>query len=328
LIVYHAAMLIDLAYTIAGFVLLTWGADRFVSGAGSVARLLGVPPLLIGLTVVGFATSAPEILVSISAASEGLTGMAVGNALGSNIANIGLVLGMTALIKPISGELSGALRKEMPLLVLLTPATLVLFLDQSLDLLDAIILLTALAAFLIWMTRTGMRISRSDPVAVDLENQSHTDLSPAMAVFWLIVGFAVLLAGANLLVTGAENLARAFGMSNLAIGLTVVAVGTSLPELAVSVVAAWKGDSSIAIGNVIGSNVFNLLAVVGAAGLVNPAEVDASVLTLHYPVMIVFTVALLRIAYNPLGKTGLGRGMGFCLLAAFVAYQVAVIIGS
>jgi len=147
------------------------------------------------------------------------------------------------------------------------------------------------------------------------------------AGLWLLVGFGALLLGADLLVEGASSLARSFGVSDLVIGLTVVAIGTSLPELAVSVVAALRGDSSIAVGNVIGSNVFNLTAVVGAAGLVHPAVLDPSVLTLHYPVMIVFTIALLRIAYNPFGKTGLGRVMGGCLLAAYIAYQAIVLTG-
>jgi cation:H+ antiporter len=319
-------MLLNIFFILAGFALLMWGADRFVSGAGSLASALGVPPLLIGLTVVGFATSAPEILVSISAASSGLTNMAVGNALGSNIANIGLVLGITVLITPISGELSSTLSKEMPLLVLLTPATLILFLDGSLDMTDAIILLTGLVVFLFWMTRTGIKLT-SDPLDTEIEDEFniHLDLRPA--ILWLLVGFLALILGANLLVTGAEFLARTWGLSELVIGATIVAVGTSLPELAVSVVSAYRGDTSIAIGNVIGSNVFNLLAVVGVAGLVNPSEVDDTVLTLHYPVMILLTIALLRIVYNPFGKKGLGRLMGFGLLTSFLAYQGFLLSG-
>jgi cation:H+ antiporter len=320
-------MLLNIFFILAGFALLVWGADRFVSGAGSLASALGVPPLLIGLTVVGFATSAPEILVSISAASAGLTNMAVGNALGSNIANIGLVLGITALITPIRGELSSTLSKEMPLLVLLTPATLILFLDGSLDLADAIILLTGLVVFLFWMTRTGIKLNASDPLDAEIEDELnlHLDLRPA--ILWLLVGFLALILGAKLLVTGAEFIAQTLGLSELVIGATIVAVGTSLPELAVSVVSAYRGDTSIAIGNVIGSNVFNLLAVVGVAGLIHPAAVDESILTLHYPVMILLTIALLRIAYNPFGEKGLGRLMGFCLLTTFLAYQGFLLSG-
>jgi cation:H+ antiporter len=321
-------MLLDLVYIIAGFGLLIWGADRFVAGAGATASILGVPPVLIGLTVVGFATSAPEILVSISAASQGLSSMAVGNALGSNIANIGLVLGLTALITPIGATLSTTLRKEIPILILLTPATMVLFLDGSLDLLDGLILMSGLVVFLVWMTRMGIRLNASDPLTAELTDEVPTDLSWGKAGLWIVVGFGALLLGATLLVNGAENIAQFMGISDLVIGLTIVAIGTSLPELAVSVVSALKGDTGIAVGNIIGSNVFNLLAVVGVAGLINPIELDPSVLTLHYPVMIVFTIVLLRIAYNPFGKAGLGRIMGFCLLAAFLAYQTILLTGS
>jgi cation:H+ antiporter len=321
-------MLLDLVYIIAGFGLLIWGADRFVAGAGATASILGVPPVLIGLTVVGFATSAPEILVSISAASQGLSGIAVGNALGSNIANIGLVLGLTALITPIGGTISVTLRKEIPILILLTPATMLLFLDSSLDLLDGLILMSGLVIFLVWMTRMGIRLNASDAIAAELIDEVPTNLGWGKAGLWIAVGFAALLIGATLLVNGAENVAQRMGISDLVIGLTIVAIGTSLPELAVSVVSALKGDTGIAVGNIIGSNVFNLLAVVGVAGLINPIELDPSVLTLHYPVMIVFTLALLRIAYNPFGKAGLGRIMGFCLLSAFFAYQTILLTGS
>jgi cation:H+ antiporter len=321
-------MLLDLVYIIAGFGLLIWGADRFVAGAGATARILGVPPLLIGLTVVGFATSAPEILVSVSAATQGLSDMAVGNALGSNIANIGLVLGITALITPIRGTLPTTLRKEIPILILLTPATMLLFLDGSLDLRDGFILIAGLVIFLIWMTRMGIRLNTSDSIAAELVDELPPKLSGGKAGLWIAVGFVALLVGATLLVDGAENIAQYLGISELVIGLTIVAVGTSLPELAVSVISALKGDTGIAIGNVIGSNVFNLLAVVGVAGLINPIALDSSVLTLHYPVMILFTLVLLRIAYNPFGKGGLGRIMGFCLLTAFLAYQATLLTGN
>jgi cation:H+ antiporter len=320
-------MLFYLAYTIAGLGLLVWGADRFVAGASAAASILGVPPLLIGLTIVAFATSAPEILVSVSAASRGLSDMAVGNAIGSNIANIGLVLGTTALIAPIRGELSATLTKQMPVLILLTPATMLLFLDGSLDLRDALILLSGLAIFLVWIARMGLQLSAADPLAAELAHEAPHKLSRGQAGLWLVIGLVALLAGANLLVINAENLARYFGITDLVIGLTIVAIGTSLPELAVSIVSALKGDTGIAIGNIIGSNVFNLLAVVGAAGLIHPASLDPSILTLHYPVMIVFTVVLLRIAYNPFGKTGLGRIWGFCLLASFLAYQTILLTG-
>ena len=320
--------LIDLLYTIGGFALLIWGADRFVTGAAATASILGVPPVLIGLTIVGFATSAPEIMVSASAASQGLTSMALGNAIGSNIANIGLVLGAAAIIRPISGNLSATLSKELPLLILLTPLTLLLFLDNELSRSEAGILLLGMAGFLIWMTILGKRIgARDDTIVEEISDEIPTDISMPGALLWIAVGLITLLIGAELLVTGAENLARAFGISNLVIGVTIIAIGTSLPELAVSVVSAMKGDSGIAVGNVIGSNVFNLLAVVGVAGLIHPTTVDESLLRFHIPVMVAFTVPLLLIAYNPFGEKGLGRGMGFALLAAYFVYQ-AIVLGA
>jgi len=319
-------MLLDLIYTFGGFALLLWGADRFVVGAAATAKILGVPPLLIGLTVVGFATSAPEIMVSISAASSGLTGMALGNAIGSNIANVGLVLGATAMLRPISGHVSGTLSKELPLLVLLTPATILLFLDDHISRLDATILLTGLILFLVWMTRLGMSLSNgSDPIIEEISDEIPHGLGPGRACMWIVIGFGTLLAGAQLLVTGAENLAQTFGLSDLVIGLTIVAIGTSLPELTVSLVSALKGDTGIAIGNIIGSNVFNLLAAVGIAGWINPAALDVSIRSIHYPVMIGFTVPLLLIAYNPFGNKGLNRSMGFILITAFCIYQALLL---
>jgi cation:H+ antiporter len=319
-------MLLDLIYTFGGFALLLWGADRFVVGAAATAKILGVPPLLIGLTVVGFATSAPEIMVSISAASSGLTGMAFGNAIGSNIANVGLVLGATALVRPISSDISGTLSKELPLLVLLTPATILLFLDDHISRMDATILMTGLVLFLLWMTRLGLSLNgNSDPIVEEISDEISYDLGRGRAGMWIAIGFGTLLAGAQLLVTGAENLAQTFGLSDLVIGLTIVAIGTSLPELAVSLVSALKGDTGIAVGNVIGSNVFNLLAVVGIAGWINPAALDVSIRSFHYPVMIGFTVPLLLIAYNPFGNKGLNRSMGFILITAFCVYQALLL---
>lgn len=320
-------MLIDLAFTGTGFLLLVWGADRFVEGASNVARIFGMPPVIIGLTIVGFATSAPEILVSVSAAAAGLTGMAVGNAIGSNIANIGLVLGAAALIKPVQGNLSATLRLEIPVLLMITLGSYVLFRDAQLSRLDGGILMLGLACFMAWVVYNGLRLPVSDPVVADAVNELPPEMSRGRALLLLVIGLLALLLGAELLVTGAESLARRFGLSDLVIGLTVVAIGTSLPELAVSVVGALRGESGLAVGNIIGSNVFNLLAVIGAAGLVGPGPLDSAVLTLHFPVMLGFTCALLLLAYNPFGRPGIGRGLGFVLVACFMSYQVLLLGG-
>ena len=305
----------------AGFILLLVGADRFVGGAGATARNLGVPPLLIGLTIVGFATSAPEILVSVTAAVQGLPNLAIGNALGSNIANIGLVLGVSALVKPIYLSNSVTLRREMPLLLAVPIFTAIFFYTGDyLSKLDGLIMLAGLGVFLYWMARLGLRAARSDPMATEFDAEIRSDMRTSVAVAWLIVGFILLVAGSNLLVLGAGNLARALGVSHLFIGITIVAVGTSLPELAVTATCAFKGEAELALGNIIGSNIFNLLAVVGLAVIIHPVALDAEVLYLHFPVMIVFTVALFFMAYNKQGESRIRRQEGFVLLLAFVAY--------
>ncbi|MEE8236542.1 MAG: calcium/sodium antiporter [Gammaproteobacteria bacterium] len=314
-------MLLNLLFILAGFILLLVGADRFVGGAGATARNLGVPPLLIGLTIVGFATSAPEILVSVTAAVQGLPNLAIGNALGSNIANIGLVLGVSALVKPIYLSNSVTLRREMPLLLAVPIFTAIFFYTGDyLSKLDGLIMLAGLGVFLYWMARLGLRAARSDPMATEFDAEIRSDMRTSVAVAWLIVGFILLVAGSNLLVLGAGNLARALGVSHLFIGITIVAVGTSLPELAVTATCAFKGEAELALGNIIGSNIFNLLAVVGLAVIIHPVALDAEVLYLHFPVMIVFTVALFFMAYNKQGESRIRRQEGFVLLLAFVAY--------
>ena len=314
-------MLLNLLFILAGFILLLVGADRFVGGAGATARNLGVPPLLIGLTIVGFATSAPEILVSVTAAVQGLPKLAIGNALGSNIANIGLVLGVSALVKPIYLSNSVTLRREMPLLLAVPIFTAIFFYTGDyLSKLDGLIMLAGLGGFLYWMARLGLRAARSDPMATEFDAEIRSDMRTSVAVAWLIVGFILLVAGSNLLVLGAGNLARALGVSHLFIGITIVAVGTSLPELAVTATCAFKGEAELALGNIIGSNIFNLLAVVGLAVIIHPVALDAEVLYLHFPVMIVFTVALFIMAYNKQGESRIRRQEGFVLLLAFVAY--------
>ncbi len=234
-------MLANILLVIAGLVLLIWGADRFVHGAAATARNLGVAPLMIGLTVVAFATSAPEILVSVVAALQGEPGLAFGNAIGSNIVNIGLVLGMTAMIRPIRLE-SATLRREMPALLAVTLLTVSLFLDTFLSRIDGIVMLTGLVIVMVWLARLGLRSAANDPIAMDYEAEIPSDVSMTMAIVWLIVGLGTLLVGAELLVDGAIGIAKMMGVSEVVIGITIVAFGTSLPELAVSLASALKGE--------------------------------------------------------------------------------------
>ena len=215
---------------IAGLLLLVWGADRFVHGAAALARNLGIPVLLIGLTIVAFATSAPEIMVSVIAALRGESDLAVGNAIGSNTANIGLVLGGIAMLRPI--ELTSAtLRREMPALLAVSLLTVTLFLDTYLSRVDGFVLLTGLVIVMVWLARLGMRTSASDPMLADYEAEIPTDVSTRASVIWLIVGLALLLVGADFLVDAAIEIARALGVTEIVIGVTLVALGTSIPGI-------------------------------------------------------------------------------------------------
>lgn len=306
--------------TLAGFILLTWGADRFVVGAAGTARNLGVPPLLIGLTLVGMATSGPEIFVSVTASLAGDPALAAGNAIGSNIANIGLVLGMTALIMPISVR-SVTLRREMPALLAVTLIMTMTFIDLQLSRTEGVLLVGILVLLLYWLVVLGSRSGDSDPIALEYATEIPANLPMRKALVWLTVGLATLLGGANLLVWGAQNLAVAFGVSELVIGLTVVAIGTSLPELAVSIVSAFKGEHDLAIGNIIGSNLFNSLAVVGVAGLIRPAVFERELLTAHLPVMIGLTLVLFLMTYNFGSNSRIQRMEGAFLLGAFLCYH-------
>ena len=317
-------MTVNILLVVAGLALLIWGADRFVHGAAAGARNLGVTPLLVGLTVVALATSAPEILVSVVAALDGEPGLAIGNAIGSNIVNVGLVLGMTALIRPIKLE-SATLRREMPALLAVSLLTVSLFLDTFLSRIDGLVMLTGLVIVMVWLARLGMRSAANDPIKIDYEAEIPSDVSMTMAIVWLTVGLAILHVGAKLLVYGSVGIAQELGVSEVVIGVTIVAFGTSLPELAVSLASALKGEYGLAIGNIVGSNIFNLLAVIGVAATIQPAALAPSVLSLHIFVMVAFTLVLFAMTYDYDGKGQLSRLEGAALLAAYIAYDAYVI---
>jgi len=318
-------MLGNIAEVSVGLILLIWGADRFVHGAAATARNLGVAPLMIGLTIVSFATSAPEILVSIVAASRGEPDLAIGNAIGSNIANIGLVLGTVALFRPIELK-SATLRREMPALLAVSLLTVALFLDSYLARIDGFVLLTGLVIVIIWLVRLGIRSSSTDPLQKDFEAEIPAGTSMKWAVVWSIVGLVALLFGADFMVDGAIEIARAIGVSELVIGIKLVALATSLPELAVSLVSAIKGEFGIAIGNIVGSNIFNLLAVIGIAAAIHPSVLPPSVLSLHLFVMVAFTLVLFAMTYEYDGRGVITRYEGFALLVAFLAYDTYVVL--
>jgi cation:H+ antiporter len=318
-------MLGNILFVIAGLVLLIWGADRFVHGAAATARNLGVAPLLIGLTIVAFATSAPEILVSVFASLKGQPGLAFGNAIGSNIVNIGLVLGCVAIIRPIELR-SATLRREMPALLAVTLLTVSLFLDAYLSRVDGIVMLTGLVIVMIWLARLGVRSAPSDPIQAEYEAEIPKDVRMPNAILWLVVGLVTLLLGAHLLVKGSISIAEYYQVSDVVIGILLVAFGTSLPELAVSLVSALRGEYGLAIGNIVGSNIFNLLGVIGVAATISPIGVEQTVLSLHIFVMVAFTLVLFAMTYDYDGKSELSRIEGFALLAAFIAYDTYVVM--
>lgn len=317
-------MLVAILAVIAGLALLVWSADRFVDGAASTARHFGMPSLLIGMVIVGFGTSAPEMVVSALAAGQGNPGIALGNAFGSNITNIALILGLTAVISPIAVH-SKILRKEMPLLMLMTILVIGLLWDLDISRWDAIILLFGFAGFMGWSIWQGMQ-KKHDTLAkeVELEVSQHT-MPLKTAIFWLVIGLIILVASSRLLVWGAVEIAQAFGVSDIIIGLTIIAVGTSLPELASSIIAIRKNEHDLALGNVIGSNLFNTLAVVGIAGAIHPLAVESEVLWRDAMFMGVLTLSLFVIGYGFRGEGRINRAEGAILLTAYIGYTVYLI---
>lgn len=303
---------------IAGLVLLIWSADRFVEGSVAIARGFGMSPLLIGLTIVAFGTSAPEMLVSATAALTDAPALAVGNALGSNIANIGLVLGITTLIAPIPLKRT-VLFREFPILLAVTILVFPLLLDNELSPIDGILFLIMLGVSLFLMSRNN------DPADAP-EFVEELDEIPAMstgrAALWFVIGLAALILSSRILVWGATELALTLGISELIIGLTIVAIGTSLPELAASVASALKGHHDVALGNIVGSNLFNLLAVLAMPALLNPLRVESDVLYRDYGAMGGLTLLLAAFAYGMQKKGKLARFEGGILLAGYIAYTV------
>ncbi|MEE3169647.1 MAG: calcium/sodium antiporter [Pseudomonadota bacterium] len=312
-------MLMAIGAIIAGLVLLVWSADKFVEGSATTANHFGMPPLLIGMVVVGFGTSAPEMAVSALAATQGNPGLALGNAYGSNITNIALILGITALMAPVAVH-SQVMRKELPILMLVTAFAGWQLWDGALSRMDAIGLMVVFAGLLGWSIYQGMRQPR-DALAEDMAGEIHA-MPLKKALLWLGLGLLLLIVSSRILVWGAVDLATAFGISDLVIGLTIVAVGTSLPELASSIIAARKGEHDLALGNILGSNLFNTLAVVGIAGMIAPMTVAPEVLTRDLPVMAALTLALFVLGYGFRGPGRISRFEGGALLLAFVAYTV------
>jgi len=312
-------MLIDFIALTLGLVVLVFAADRFVDGTSSIARNLGVSPLLIGLTIVGLGTSAPEILVASLASVQGNPGLAIGNAIGSNIANIGLILGCTALISPLAFH-SGLLKRELPVLMVISVFCYVLALD-GLSVVDGIMMLGALALFLFWLIRTALADRKNDVLTQEIEDEIPEAMPNNKAWIYFAVGLIGLLLSSKVLVWAAVNIAQSMGMSDLVIGLTIVALGTSLPELAASISSVLKGEDDLAVGNVIGSNVYNLLAVYSLPALLAPGPVDATVISRDFPVLLGMTGVLFILGVGISKAGNINRWEGSALLSAYLFYQ-------
>ena len=319
---------LPIASVIVGLVALIWSAGRFVDGAAAIARRLGIPTLLIGIVVVGFGTSAPEIVVSTLASIGGNSEIALGNAYGSNICNIALILGLSALIKPIAFQ-STILRKELPLLAGGTLLAALLLVDSYLSRLDATILLLAFGAFMAWTIARGLSRKPDTLIQHDAPPPDKKKPPIAAAVISLAIGASLLIASSRLLVWGAVNIAQILGVSDIIIGLTIVAVGTSMPELASAIIAARKGEHGIALGNAIGSNLFNTLAVVGIAGAIRPFAAAPEILYRDIVVMGALTLSLFPIGYGFKRRQGrISRIDGAILLLVYIGYTAWLVISA
>jgi cation:H+ antiporter len=319
--VYNHDMFLDSLVFVAGLLLLYYGAEYLVSGSSRLALSFGIRPLIIGMTVVAFATSMPEMMVSLFAAFKGAADIAAGNIVGSNIANIGLILGVAALLAPIAVA-SRTLKREFPFMLLASVLMYLLILDERLGFFDGFLLFFLLLCFLFYCFRTARDGDAVAPLPSSTsvaEEKKHRTRD----ILYIVFGIIGLGVGAELMVRSAVSIARAFGISELIIGVSIVALGTSLPELAASIMSAWKGEMDISIGNVIGSNIFNILFVLGVCPMVRPLTIEPSILVYQMPVMMLFSVGLVFLVYR---NKGLDRPQGALLLVGYLAFIASLFV--
>ena len=319
--------MLAIAAVVVGVLLLVFSADKFVDGAAAAAKRLGLPPLLIGMVIIGFGSSMPEMVISGLSASQGNPGLALGNAFGSNITNIALILGLTAAISPIRVE-SSILRRELPLLSLVTvAAAALLYWDGTLDRIDGWLLIGLFAVIMAWSINAGFN-NKTDHLAVLVDLELQAPMSMSRALTYVVLGLVLLVISSQVLVWGAVEIARALGISDLIIGLTVVAVGTSLPELAAAIAAVRKNEHDLALGNIIGSNLFNTSIVVGITGTIAPTALEPGLLSRDLPVLGLLTAALFIMGYSFRGNTGgiITRLEGYLLLLAYLIYTTGIVL--
>ena len=313
-------MLLNIVIFLVGLIVLSWSADRFVYGASALAKNIGISPMMIGLTIVAMGSSAPEIVVSAIASANGNMNTAVGNALGSNITNIALVLGITALVKPLLVS-STTLKRELPALLIISLIAIGFMFDGELKSYEGIILLGLFIFVLAMMAWLSLQVDKEYPLGAETADEIPKCVSNTSALIWIGVGLVILPLSAHFLVNSAVEIARYMGISDLVIGLTIIAFGTSLPELAASVAGVLKGEDDLALGNIIGSNIFNLLAVLGMPGLIAPGILDPDVYNRDMYVMLGLTLILFLFSFDLIGKRTISRTNGFILLACFIGYQ-------
>jgi cation:H+ antiporter len=318
-----SSLLLPSLLLIIGLALLVWSSDIFIEGAASTAKHLSISPLIIGVVVLGFGTSMPEVVVATLASLDNSPGLAIGNAVGSNIANIALVLGFTAIIAPIVVK-SSILKRELPVLLAISVGAYLLVLDGHLDIYDGIILVVALVAVMGWMIKANKAIDTSDPLAS--ETQSELDDLPELtknkALIYLVGGLIILMLSAKMMVAGAVDIAHFFEVPEVVIGLTIIAIGTSLPELAAAISAARKNEADLMIGNIIGSNIFNILAVLAVPALLAPSALDSDVLYIDMPIMLGLTFMMLLMAIPRKGKAIIHKSEGILLVSLFIAFLI------
>jgi cation:H+ antiporter len=312
-------MLEAVALLILGLILLVWSADRLIFGAAAFARNIGISPLVIGMTILAMGSSAPEMMVSATAALADKTNTAVGNVIGSNIANIALIIGITAMVKPLAIS-SKLIHRELPLMIIVTLIAGAILWDGYLGFYEGILLLTLFALFILTMLKISRKeLKNGDSLLTEQESEIPEGISNPYAIFWIIVGLILLPIAANILVDNSVTIAKHFGMSDLVIGLTIIAIGTSLPELAASLAGVLKGEDDMAVGNIIGSNVFNILAVMGIPGIINPSMIDSYAMDRDFWVMLGLSILLVVMALRK--SHSINRFEGLVLFLIFVAYQ-------
>ena len=318
-------MLIQILILLLSLIILVWSADKFVFGASALARNLGISPMIIGLTIVAMGSSAPEMMIAATASLQGNPDTAIGNAIGSNITNIALVLGLTALFNPLTVS-SSTIKREIPLILIITAIATYMLANSNFSFNEGLILIIGFVLYIATLLFVTLKRSKENPIddkmVLEAEQEVPDGVSTKHSVIWLIVGMILLPLSASFLVDSSIFIAKAFGISDLVIGLTVIAIGTSLPELAASIMSIIKKEDDLALGNIIGSNIFNILAVLSLAGLISPGNIDNAAAVRDAPFMLATTFLLFILCFSRGGKFRITRAKGLLLLAVFIGYQV------